>query len=80
MSSYRHDAVTRLETCDALACHDNGASEVEARDVGEFYRTEVLDGASAHPPISRVDAGGREAYEHLAGGGFGVFNLFVYEE
>jgi hypothetical protein len=35
--------VARLETGDAFACLDNGASEVEAGDVGELYRKEVLD-------------------------------------
>jgi hypothetical protein len=43
----------------------------------ERYRNDVLDCASAYQPISRVDAGGRDAHEYLASGGFGIFNVFV---
>jgi len=74
-----HDAVARLETGDALSCRDNGASEVEAGDVGERYRYEVFDGARAYPPISGVDAGGCDAHEHRAFGGSGVWDIFIGE-
>jgi hypothetical protein len=71
--------VARLEIGDALAYLANNTSEVTTGDVGKLDRNDVLDCTRAYHPIGRVNTGGTDAHEYLASGGFGIFDVFVFE-